>query len=188
MYDAKVCDADADVVGNQLVAWSVISVVSLCNRRIEPSPSACSCLDTAAAQFTTWGSRSHSIQCSTDSAVTIMSVKRPARPSGSRRTTRGRAATETRSATGAPKRPSDGWLATRARTDEAHVTVYSLHVLQKRIQHVMRRARQGQPISAEDLENVRGAMLVLWHDAHRLTPPGVPLSYEEFKGQPRRRG
>lgn len=91
-------------------------------------------------------------------------------------------------ASGAAVRRTDGWLATRARTDQAHVTVYSLHVLQKRIQNVIRSAKQGRLVSAEDLESVRAAMLGLWHDAHRLTPPGVPLSYEEFLGQPRRRG
>jgi hypothetical protein len=86
-----------------------------------------------------------------------------------------------------PRRQKDGWLTTRARTDEAHVTVYSLHVLQKRIQQVIRRTKQGQSATVQDLESIRNAMLALWHDAHRLTPPGIPLSYEEFQGEIRPR-
>ena len=67
------------------------------------------------------------------------------------------------------------------------MTVYSLHVLQKRVQTVLRLAKQGVVPSIEDLETIRDAMLQLWHDAHRLTP-GVPPSYEEFHGSPQRRG
>jgi hypothetical protein len=68
------------------------------------------------------------------------------------------------------------------------VTVYSLHVLQKRVQAVLRLAKQGIVPSIEDFGTIRDAMLQLWHDAHRLTPEGVPLSYEEFHGSPQRRG
>lgn len=72
-----------------------------------------------------------------------------------------------------------GWLSTRARTDLAHVTVYSLHTIQKRTQAIVRRHRSGQPLSDSVVEALREAMLDLWHDAHRYTPKGVPLSYEE---------
>jgi len=78
---------------------------------------------------------------------------------------------------------SSGWLSTRARTDLAYVRVYSLHVLQKRIQGLVRRVRQGDQLKIEQLETVRQAMLTLWHDAHQYTPSGVPLSYEQFEMQ-----
>ena len=84
---------------------------------------------------------------------------------------------------GARRRTSAGWLATRARTDQAHVTVYSLHVLQKRVQNVIRSAKRGTAPSIKDLETIRKAVLRLWHDAHQLTPPGVPLGYEEFQSR-----
>jgi len=80
-------------------------------------------------------------------------------------------------------RASSGWLSTRARTDLAYVRVYSLHVLQKRIQGLVRRVRQGDQLKIEQLETVRQAMLTLWHDAHQYTPSGVPLSYEQFEMQ-----
>lgn len=73
-----------------------------------------------------------------------------------------------------------GWLSTRAKIDLAHVKVYSLHVLQTRVQTLIRRQKKGQMISAEDLQEIRSAMLRLWHDAHEHTPKGVPLSYEEY--------
>jgi hypothetical protein len=79
-----------------------------------------------------------------------------------------------------------GWLSTRARTDLAHVTVYALHVLQTRIQNVIRRSKKGHPPTLEELEGVRQSMLDLWHDAHRHTPPGVPLSNEQYQQQTRR--
>lgn len=76
-----------------------------------------------------------------------------------------------------PKAP--GWLSTRARTDLARVTVYSLHALQKRTQAIVRHHRSGQPLSESAVEALRAAMLGLWDDAHRYTPKEVPLSYEE---------
>ena len=76
-----------------------------------------------------------------------------------------------------PKAP--GWLSTRARTDLARVTVYSLHALQKRTQAIVRHHRSGQPLSESAVEALRAAMLGLWDDAHRYTPKDVPLSYEE---------
>jgi hypothetical protein len=76
-----------------------------------------------------------------------------------------------------------GWLSTRARTDLAHVTVYSLHVLQKRIQGVIRRFKAGHQPTLDEWQGVRESMLALWHDAHRHTPRGVPLSYEDYQEQ-----
>lgn len=72
-----------------------------------------------------------------------------------------------------------GWLSTRARTDLAQVTVYSLHTLQDRTQKLIRSHKQGHVVSAEDLQQIREAMLQLWHDAHKYTK-GVPLSYEDY--------
>jgi hypothetical protein len=76
-----------------------------------------------------------------------------------------------------------GWLSTPARTDLAHVTVYALHVLKTRVQTVIRRSKQGHPPTLDELEGVRQSMLDLWHDAHRRTPPGAPLSNEQYQEQ-----
>jgi hypothetical protein len=83
------------------------------------------------------------------------------------------------------KEAKGGWLSTRAKMDLAYVRVYSLHLLQKRIQKIIRREKQGHVVSADDLQAIREAMLQLWHDAHEHTPMGTPLSYEQYIEQAR---
>lgn len=82
-------------------------------------------------------------------------------------------------AASAGARERQGWLSTRARTDLASVTVYALHVLQERIQKVIRRRNQGHEVSADNLQSIREAVLALWRDAKRHTRNGVPLRYED---------
>ena len=76
------------------------------------------------------------------------------------------------------RKAGGGWLSGRARTDLARVTVYSLHVMQKRTQDLVRHYKTGEPIPERQVTALHDSMLELWHDAKEHTPEGVPLSYE----------